>query len=125
MREDKAIDMTLEEFWDLPVDESIYNIRIQYKGHTFAAGVYKHGREKTIWADKGATMCYGFDTYSPIERVKHILDIYASGKYICQRCGKIIDKNDSNSYERIFAGIYCKDCWTPEDAIAREEAYRD
>ena len=125
MSENKAIEMTLEEFWNLPADKSIYFIKIQYKGHIFGAGVYEYSKEKVIWADNGATMCYGFNTHSTLEDVKRILDIYADGKYICQRCGKVIDKNDSNSYERIFAGIYCKDCWTPQDAIEREEAYRD
>lgn len=116
--------MTLQEFFDYKGDKSIYDIKFTDADEEFTAGIYDRGRDKTIWYDDGGTTVPTQDC-DTIDKLKARMKIYTDGYYICMRCGKIVKQGQHNEYERFFAGIYCKDCWTKKDAEERDWAYSD
>lgn len=116
--------MTLEEFLNKDFSESIFNIKFTDADEKFTAGIYKGSREKDLWYDNGGTTV-PINDCNTIDEVKARMKIYTEGNYICLRCGKIIPQIAYDQYERFFAGIACKDCWTEQDEIERDWAYRD
>lgn len=105
--------MTLNEFWDNTTESEtiIYQGNDHFRGGTFTDG-------KFLWYDDGST-CIPLDDIHSLEELMERCDVYANGKYVCCRCHKIMVKPS----HRIFAGVYCDDCWTDSDQKELEWAY--
>lgn len=112
--------ITLKEFWDndLVSNESL---PIKFEGDaSFVGGKYNVGRR--LWHD-GGTTSIPLDDISSYDKLEERCKIYAKGNYTCCRCCKEINGKDGSSYVRFFAGVYCKDCWTPRDQKRKDWAY--
>jgi hypothetical protein len=70
-----------------------------------------------IWDDRGIeSVCsYSFDEISQsdtIKEIENILDKYIEGYAICSCCRKPISRDEIGC--TFCAGVYCKECATPE-----------
>ena len=113
--------MTIEEFWDTSTDKDQWDIKIDYKGKPFSALIISGGKD--LWYKSNGSITVPIHLAKTLEQLKELCDHYVNGKYVCLRCGKILNANDIKSYQDYFAGRYCNDCWTREDESDRDWAY--
>lgn len=93
------------------------NVRLEYRRHMFAFGVYASKQANfQIWNDTGNVHIAELprpDNDIPddlwIAQLKSRLDEFLEGYMRCSDCGKKIAQNQIAG--RYYAGSYCSDCW--------------
>lgn len=114
--------MTLKEFWE---STDCFGIReIEYEGCESFVGTQYSLYAKRLWFDNGliSIPIWKVDTYEELEQM---CKEYLNGNFVCCTCGKVLKASDKKSYQKYFAGIYCNECWTPEQERDREIDYKN
>lgn len=85
------------------------NSAVRYNGTDFSFGIYGNNEKYSFWANKGLTSIIS-DT-NDFQEVKKSFDLWNEGLTECSEdgCANIFDKNKPAG--RLFAGMYCVDCW--------------
>jgi hypothetical protein len=98
-----------------PNDSSFFNFILSYRNYEFRAAY--SAEMFYIWNDKGNELVCEYDirdinNTDLKNEAKSILDKFLDGFAICACCKKPIKKDKIGLM--LCAGIYCKDCVTPE-----------
>ena len=94
---------------------------IQYRGSNKFSGV-NYENSKKLWYDDGGTVV-PLDDINTYEALEKRCDEYINGNVVCCRCHKVINRENRKDYERYWACVYCKNCWTKEDQENRSYDY--
>lgn len=91
--------------------------KLVYNNHEYAVGLCKSEHRINVWSDNGLSSLGEVKTKWPsedisdvtIQSVASLISLHASGYICCNGCNTLI--KTSNVAGRIFAGVYCSDCW--------------
>ena len=114
--------MTLRQFWQaVQSGEKVESTTLEYGDGKFKCHIFNISNAH-LWYEFG-TLSIPLLGISSYEQLKERCDLYMKDKAVCCRCGKIINRNERQTYKTWFAGIYCNDCWTNEDEKERNWDY--